>query len=85
MHYHVIVNMPGYLPDSDEPELYESFRDAQRGAKWHRDDLREAGYTRQFSFNLRRGWYMTDPKRYGRCYAVSIADCSDAECAPVYD
>lgn len=44
MNYAVIVNMPGYLPDS-EPEIYRNVTDARNGAQWHAEQFREDGYT----------------------------------------
>jgi hypothetical protein len=39
-HYHVIVNMAGYMPDGD-PEYYTSRRAAEAGAIWHKEQFLE--------------------------------------------
>lgn len=42
VHYHVVVNMPGYLPESD-PVCFTVQDDAENYAEDLEEELREAG------------------------------------------
>lgn len=91
-HFHVIVNMAGYMPDND-PDIVLTRRDAEASAKFHKDNFLEAGdlddkgnwvpeyraygSARTGGYRIERTPY--DP--YSLDYYISIeGPCTDAAC-----
>ena len=87
-HYHVFVEMPGYLPEN-EPEIYPTRKQAEAAAKWHADGYRDMIADSQ-PYPTAAEWQVTGSARSGRYtvergpYAlptyITIATCDDATC-----
>jgi hypothetical protein len=92
-HWHLSVNMAGYLPDGD-PEVYTSKESAVAAAMWHKEQFQEQGDTnkngnwvpfyRVFG-NARKGGYMVErngDNTYALPYYINVdGPCTDASCA----
>jgi hypothetical protein len=84
-HYHVVVNMAGYMPDT-EPGLYQTKRDAQDAALWHAEDFRNdiadgEGDTRTVRGNKRDGYVIDDSANpYHLPTYISINECYESDC-----
>ena len=76
LHYHVIENTPGYMPESD-PYIATSLKDAGDYALSLARELREGGYI--VSGTKRTGYYgERDSHDLGR--VITISDCYEQEC-----
>lgn len=95
-HYHVCVNMAGYMPDSD-PEVHLTRYDAERSAAWHKEQFLEQGeevngrWVPEYKAtgSLRSGLIQVDrygDSRYSLPYYIHIdGPCRDAGCADWFD
>jgi hypothetical protein len=83
-HYHVVVNMPGYLPDNDV-EIYHRKRDAHSSALWYansyrelNDDLTPEDGKYHVLGSARSGGYVVT--RLGWKLLITIETCFDSIC-----
>lgn len=79
LHYHVVENTPGYLPDSDMPSTYPTKHAAQDAAQELAD-----GYRNDFdneyivTGNKRDGYEIDAPeKMYDLGRVIEIIPCAD--------
>lgn len=81
-HYHVVQNVPGYLPESD-PDYASTLTEARQLAKERADRFREDDDIRyRVAGNMRDGYYVTDPTReHDLGVVININECSDSECS----
>lgn len=77
-HYHVVVNTPGYLPESD-PITVRTRREAEAAAVWEARDLREIGYQVHGSARANTLTAELSPTDLG--YVIDIiGPCTDTAC-----
>jgi len=80
-HYHVLVGMPGYMPETNE--VYQTLRDARDAAQWHADTYRDdwdPGY--KVTGNKRDGYEIMprDASIYTLPTTITIVECYEPEC-----
>jgi hypothetical protein len=87
-HYHVVINLAGYMPDS-EPNYCTTLTDARNVAQSHADDFRNfiadgEGDTHTVLGNKREGYVIDDPANpYHLPTYISINECYESDCADV--
>lgn len=96
-HYHVSVNMAGYMPDGD-PEVYTTKAAAVAAGIWHKEQFQESGdlvgdkWVPEYAVrgSARLGGYVVERNGDNR-YAlptyinVDVHPCRDASCAEWFD
>lgn len=80
MHYHVVENTPGYLPDSD-PSTHTSRLNAERDAAELARQLREDGYHTRGSARSGQIYAERDARDLGR--VIEVIPCAESDCAEV--
>lgn len=79
-HYHVLSGLNGlYVPDSND--TYKTRKDAEAGARWHKDSWRDAGFKVVGSVRKgHAGYFGRDTYQTGWPYRISVDECGDMQC-----
>ena len=77
MHYHVVENTPGYMPEEEYPAVFSNLRQSGAYALDLARELRSDGY--HVTGNMRSGYYAErDSGDLGR--VITIDSCYESDC-----
>lgn len=79
-HYHILCNIPGYMPDNDV-EIACTKKAARESIRFHRDDYRDAGYVvRGKITDLDYMAYQDPDSAYDLGVHIYASACEDTDC-----